>query len=276
MKRIPTAVSDLDGIVEGGLPAGSTVLLLGELGAGNTEFVYTSAAKIILAKLNPERRESLLGYTYKISTLPDKVIYISFSRSKQDILTEIEMAFSKDFFEAIRDNVEFMDFSTEYFSGTIVPSSWSGMDPGQALFGSGNKDLLKAFVDYMDSVPDNSMIIVDSLTDLLINEKIKDADIVMVLKGLQRVSKRKGGIVYLLLSRDIVDSRVEHMIVDSVDGVLTFTWSKHERSSTRRRYLYVEKFTSLFPHLRSHGIRRFVTTVDHETGYTVINMEMIS
>ena len=276
MKRIPTAVSDLDGIVEGGLPAGSTVLLLGELGAGNTEFVYTSSAKIILAKLNPERRENLLGYTYRKSTLPDRVIYISFSRSKEDILNEIEMAFSEEFFEAISGNVEFRDFSVEYFSGSIVPSSWSGTDPGEALFGGEKKELLNAFVEYAGSIPENSMVIIDSLTDLLINEKINDVDVVMVLKGLQRLFKKKGGIVYFLLSRDIVDRRMEHMIVDSVDGVLTFTWSKHERSSSRVRYMHVEKFTSLFPHLRAHGIRRFVTTVNHETGYTVINMEMIS
>ncbi len=276
MKRIPTAVSDFDGIVEGGLPAGSTVLLLGELGAGNTEFVYTSAAKIILAKLNPERKESLLGYTYKKSTLPERVVYVSFSRSRDDILNEIEVAFSRDFFESIRDHVEFRDFSAEYFSGSIVPSSWSGIDPAEALFGSEKKDLLHAFVDYIGGLPENSMVIVDSLTDLLINEKIKDVDVVMVLKGLQRLSKKKGGIMYFLLSRDIVDRRMEHMIVNSVDGVLSFTWSRHERSSSRRRYLHVEKFTSLFPHLRAHGIRRFVTTVDHETGYTVINMEMIS
>jgi len=276
VKRIPTAVSDLDGIVEGGLPAGSTVLLLGELGAGNTEFVYTSSAKIILAKLNPERRENLLGYTYRKSTLPDRVIYISFSRSKEDILNEIEMAFSEEFFEAISGNVEFRDFSVEYFSGSIVPSSWSGTDPGEALFGGEKKELLNAFVEYAGSIPENSMVIIDSLTDLLINEKINDVDVVMVLKGLQRLFKKKGGIVYFLLSRDIVDRRMEHMIVDSVDGVLTFTWSKHERSSSRVRYMHVEKFTSLFPHLRAHGIRRFVTTVNHETGYTVINMEMIS
>ena len=278
MKRIPTAVSDLDGIVEGGLPAGSTVLLLGELGAGNTEFVYTSAAKIILAKLQPERIENLLGYTYTKSTLPKSVFYISFSRSKEDILNEIENAFAKELFEAIEGNVEFMDFSKEFFSGSVVPASWSGVGLKESLFGSEDekKDILSAFADYVGALPENSMIIVDSLTDLMINEKISSTDVVMMLKGLQRLSKKKGGIIYFLLSKGIVDTRMEHMIVDSVDGVLSFTWSKHERSSNRSRYLHVEKFTSLFPHLRRSGIGKFTTTVDYETGYTVINMERIA
>jgi len=278
VKRIPTAVSDLDGIVEGGLPAGSTVLLLGELGAGNTEFAYTSAAKIILAKLQPERIENLLGYSYRKSTLPENVFYVSFSRSKEDVLNEIENAFAKELFEAIRDHVGFKDFSREYFSGSVVPASWSGVDLKESLFGSEGekKELLSAFAEYIGSLPENSMIIVDSLTDLMVNQKINEMDIIMMLKGLQRLSKKKGGIVYFLLSEGIVDSRMEHMIVDSVDGVLSFTWSKHERSSNRSRYLHVEKFTSLFPHLRRSGIGKFTTTVDHETGYTVINMERIS
>ena len=39
VKRIPTGVADLDGIVKGGFPSGSTVLLWGDVGAGTQEFV---------------------------------------------------------------------------------------------------------------------------------------------------------------------------------------------------------------------------------------------
>ncbi len=276
MQRIPTGVNDLDGIIKGGVPAGSTVLLFGELGAGNIEFAYTSAAKLILAKIHPERKESLLGYTAKSALLPEKVIYITFSRSKEDILREIENAFSEEFHKAISENVEFKDFSGEYFKDSVVPSKWSG-NPSVPSFlsDSSERNLLESFANYIDSVGDKAMIIVDSLTDLLINEKINPKDVVMTIKALQRVSKKWNGVIYFLLARDVLDTRLERMILDSVDGVLSFTWSKQERSSRRQRYLYVEKFTSLFPHLGESKIARFVTMVTRDGGYIVINMERI-
>ncbi len=276
MKRIPTAVSDLDGIIKGGVPAGSTVLLLGELGAGNAEFAYTSAAKLIMARVQPERKENILGYFAKKAIIPEEVFYITFSRSKEDILREIENGFSKEFYESISQNVEFMDFSEDYFRDSIVPAKWSG-DAAVPSFlkKKDEKNLLEAFVNYIDSVGDRAMIVVDSLTDLLINDSIDNKDIVMTMKGLQRVSKRWDGVIYFLLTKDVVDKAVEHMIVDSVDGVLSFTWSKQERSSRRQRYLYVEKFTSLFPHLGDSNIARFVTMVRADDGYIVINVERI-
>lgn len=276
MKRIPTGISDLDGIVKGGVPAGSTVLLFGELGAGNVEFAYTSAAKLILSKIHPERRESLLGYSCKKSILPEKVVYITFSRSKKDILGEIENAFSEEFHRAIAENVEFRDFSEDYFRGTVVPGSWSGNDTVPSFLSrSSEGNILEGFVNYVDSVGNKAMIIVDSLTDLLINDAINPKDVVMTVKGLQRVSKKWGGVIYFLLTKDVADRTVEHMIVDSVDGVFSFTWSKQERSSKRQRYLYVEKFTSLFSHLGESKIARFVTMVTVDGGYIVINMERI-
>ena len=240
------------------------------------DFAYTSAAKLIISKTKPERRESLLGYSCRKSILPEKVVYITFSRSKEDILGEVENAFSEDFYDAIAENVEFKDFSGDYFRGTVVPSRWSGNESTPSfLSGSSERNLLEGFVNYVDSVGDKAMIIVDSLTDLLINEAINPRDVVMTMKGLQRVSKKWGGVVYFLLTKEVVDKTVEHMIVDSVDGVLSFTWSKQERSSRRQRYLYVEKFTSLFPHLGDSKIARFITMVTVDSGYIVINMERI-
>jgi len=42
LSRIPTGIDSLDYILQGGLPAGSLVLLLGDLGAGDFEFAITS------------------------------------------------------------------------------------------------------------------------------------------------------------------------------------------------------------------------------------------
>ena len=41
-QRMSTGISSLDPILDGGVPPGSVILLLGDLGAGNSEFVYSS------------------------------------------------------------------------------------------------------------------------------------------------------------------------------------------------------------------------------------------
>ncbi|MCX6687337.1 MAG: hypothetical protein NT112_02980, partial [Methanoregula sp.] len=49
VQRIPTGIASLDPILEGGVPTGSVVLLLGDTGAGNYEFVYSSIVNTLNA-----------------------------------------------------------------------------------------------------------------------------------------------------------------------------------------------------------------------------------
>ena len=65
------------------------------------------------------------------------------------------------------------------------------------------------------------------------------------------------------------------MMMDSVDGTLVFEWSRFATSSKRQRYLYVEKFMSILPHLAMERIARFATTVTAQSGLVVIDTERI-
>ncbi|MEF8835036.1 MAG: recombinase RecA, partial [Candidatus Thermoplasmatota archaeon] len=71
------------------------------------------------------------------------------------------------------------------------------------------------------------------------------------------------------------DKSLEYQIIDSVDGVLSFEWSKTSRSSQRQRYLLVDKFMSVLPHLKREKIARFTAEVTDHQGYTVINYQKI-
>ena len=44
-QKMPTGIKSLDPILGGGVPAGSVILLLGDLGAGNYEFVVLYSQK---------------------------------------------------------------------------------------------------------------------------------------------------------------------------------------------------------------------------------------
>ncbi len=276
LKRIPTGVSDFDNIVKGGMPLGSVVLLLGDLGAGQNEYAITSAAKLSLVRENPRSAEFYLGTSVRDRHMPERIFYVTFSRSKEDILEEIRMSFNEDFYDCFKRNVIFQDFSDKYFRQTLVPRSWAG-DGASALFSNnGDQGLLESLVSWLDENAKDSMVVIDSLTDLLLSTKIETTDLVAVLKGLQRVSKRWAGVVYLILTKDVVDEKMQRMIMDSVDGALMFQWSKLGISSRRQRYMHVEKFMSILPHLEKERVARFATTVTASSGLVVIDTERIA
>jgi KaiC/GvpD/RAD55 family RecA-like ATPase len=58
LNRIPTGIESLDNIIEGGLPSGSIVLLLGELGAGDFEFAITSSMRHLMGHVLETRCNS--------------------------------------------------------------------------------------------------------------------------------------------------------------------------------------------------------------------------
>ena len=276
--KVPTGVPDFDAIIKGGLPEGSVVLLKGDVGAGQHEFVYTSAFKLATVKEHPYLGESYLGSFCNFEALPEHIHYISFSRSKQDILREIAEGFDISFYNMLSRKIQFKDLSAHYYKKSLVPTSWTGEGGnGGELFASTPKEtVLEAMIQCLDDAPENSLIIIDSLTDLVISENIKTSDLVTIFRGMQRASKNWGGIIYIMLTQGIMDPKEEQMIIDSVDGVLVFEWTKYHSSSKRMRYMYVEKFMSVLPHLDNARIARFPTRITAQSGMTIINMETIS
>ncbi len=275
VQRIPTGVADFDSIIGGGLPTGSVVLLLGDVGGGGLEFALTSAAKIGIVKEFPETRSFMLGHAGKAGILPDKLSYITFSRSKDDILREVKLSFNRDFADSLVSNLMFKDFSKGYFKRTVVPSSWTDSD-GSSLFSEEKEDaLMESLVNFLDANAPKSLVILDSLTDLVVSDTVKFEDVVSLMKGIQRMAKKWGSVFYVILTDGILDNRHQQMLIDSVDGVLKFEWAKYHHTSKRQRYLYVEKFMSVLPHLDQERIARFATLITSQSGFVVINTERV-
>ncbi|MGM0405172.1 MAG: RAD55 family ATPase [Thermoplasmatota archaeon] len=276
MKKIPTGVSDLDSIIKGGLPAGSVVLLLTEIGAGGLEYLYTSSAKLLRVKKSPRDVSIILGDECKGSILPEEVYYITFSRSQQDILEEVKISFNQDYYDAIEEDLNFKDFSNSYFRRTMVPNSWTRENHQPSLFGDeSDSNILEDLVDFLEENAPGNMVVIDSLTDLLTNTSIENDKLVTVIKGMRRASKKWGGVIYLLLTKGIMDRSTEYLLIDSVDGVMSFEWSKSRHTSKRQRYMFLEKFMSVLPHLKREKIARFTAEVTDFAGYNVVNYEKI-
>ncbi len=270
--RIPTSVAAFDEIVKGGVPAGSVVILAGEPGSGNVEFAYTSAAKLSIARKYEKRRKFMVIEAEDIY-IPEGTLYISFSKSEDEIFRAVDLTFNEDLAEAFRDSLKIKDLSVEYFRNSIVPRRWITDSTGEFLKRKG--EILKEFVNVLDSYSNGRIVIVDSLTDLVTSTRINFENLIDVIKGLRRAAKKWNTVIYLLLTLGVVDKMKENLLFDAVDGVFVFEWHGSGSYSKRYRYMYVLKFVGLMSHLEEERIARFNTTLNRRSGFVVVNTEKI-
>ena len=273
---MPTGIISLDSVMKGGFPAGSFVLLLGEIGAGNAEFAYTS----VLSLLELHQNGKFSG-AFGNSALPEKICYISLTRSWEDVHDEIRRGFPEDFYE-ISDKIDFKDFSEEYFSRSSVPTEW--VTEPTLTFDSlrekvSGKGLISEIVAYLDENAPKSVVIIDSVTTLAEYcanpEHSADwSDLISFFRGLQKISKEWGGIVYALLTAGILDRSLQEQILDCADGVLIFEWDDFGETK-RQRVMHVKKFRGLLPQLERANLVKFETSVTTDHGFAISKVKQV-
>ncbi len=281
--KIPTGIKTFDVNINGGFPVGSVILLLEDVGAGAREFIYTSIfntnnAKVEHGNVVPlkVRNNGNIGGSGEIATscvFPDKICYVSLSRSREDILSENAYSFHKGFHDTIRDNLIFKDLSGVYFRDSIAQNLWlSGNKEGR----DSGKSILEEISLFLKGNSENNVVVIDSLTDLMINnvDQVNREDIIMFLKGMVRVAKTWNGIIYVILSMDILEKQVQKLIAEIVDGVLVFEWY-NGGSVKMQRNMYVSKFRGLMPQLEQNKIAKFEIKITSDNGLEVSNVRKI-
>jgi len=275
LSRIPTGIDSLDYILQGGLPSGSLVLLLGELGAGDFEFAITSCVRL----LSDQKKID------STTLLPEKVIYISFTRSENDIMKEIAFSFP-DFYEFLQIKIheqkfEFKDFSDSYFAGSFIPASWlSSSETAPSIeslkWNEEKRNLMDALIVYLDKNAQNSLIIIDSLTSMAqyCLERIDWSDLILFLRGLQRVSKNWNGLIYAIFNEGIFENKEQVEIMECMDGVFVFDWEQLGPTQ-RNRIMYLKKFRGLLPGVDHENIVNFETQISPQKGFEVSNIKRV-
>jgi KaiC/GvpD/RAD55 family RecA-like ATPase len=277
--RVPTGVPDFD-YLTGGLPAGSVVLLFGSAGAGHQEFALTSAVHLMGRIDDPRLHPVHLGPAKGPFDYPKSVVYLSTSRSRDQIMTEIRGAFDGAYPAIFERHLTFQDLSSSYFADTLVPTSWSSV-PSRLLSGAPaaisipSDGPLRAVADAIDGVEPRQLVIIDSLTDLLVRRGIDAADLLALVKGLRRHAKEWGGLVYLVLTEGVAPPAVEQAVLDSVDGVLHFSWVASPSHSHRQRAMLIEKFLPVLARLPAEYLGRFVIQVSAKSGLVTTQYERI-
>ena len=273
---VPTGVADFD-YLTGGIPAGSVVLLIGEAGAGHQEFALTSAVHMMLHHDEPRSHELFLGNARGPFVYPTGIVYVSATRSREQVLSEVAGTFEPSYHAVLERHLRFHDISASYFSDSVVPAGWTSA--GSSLLAAAPvarpSDPLTAIADAVEADGPANLILLDSLTDLLVRKGIEVESILTLVKGLRRRAKVWGGVVYLLLSRGVATESVEKALYDSVDGVLSFTWTAGPYSSHRNRAMLIEKFMSVLSRIPPELQGRFVIRVSALNGLVTTQYERI-
>jgi KaiC/GvpD/RAD55 family RecA-like ATPase len=268
-QKMPTGITTLDPILDRGVPPGSVILLLGEIGAGNYEFVYSSVVNSLKLMKEPPQAGILV---------PKKIRYVTFTRLKEDVKHEITQSFHTDWIDDAVDEVQFDDMSEYYFDRSIVPDEWySHSDTFTRL--QKRSDFDNIFVRLsaiFNSAEKDSIVILDSVTDIVTQSAIPNfwTDMTSILRGIQRVFKQRNITTYLLLSKGIIAPEKERELADIVDAVLLFKWEE-STGARRQRVMYFEKFRGVMPYLEEQDLVKFAVKISTTSGFEVSNIRVI-
>jgi len=269
--RMPTGISSLDPVLDGGIPPGSVVLLLGENGAGATEFAYSSIIFLSLLKGQPPAGQKV--------RLPEEITYITFTKLKENIINDIAISFQTDYYERLKETIRFVDLSELYFDATIVPPEWYGEEDIitrlQKKQRKEHGNILAELSQVLGRCKPGGLIVPDSLTEIAAGYTGDDWHaFIAFLRGIQRISKRWKTTVYLQLTAGILNSSQETEIADCADALVLFKW-EDMGAQRRQRIMYFEKFQGVMPYLEDRDLVKFAVKLSAAGGFEVRNIRVV-
>ena len=268
-QKMPTGIESLDPILDGGVPPGAVILLIGDLGAGNYEFVYSSLINTLKVRK---------GSAPEGIIVPKEVRYVSFTRLIEDVKQEILNSLNTEGLHDLVDTIRFNDLSDHYFDDSIVPDEWysNGDMKKRMQMRSGHESILVRLSKVIDAALPDSLVVLDSVTEIATqcNTPALWTNLTGFLRGLQRVAKQRSITFYLLLSRGILDSSKEKELADIADAVLLFKWEESS-GARRQRVMYFEKFRGVMPHLEERDLVKFAVRISTTGGFEVSNIRVV-
>ncbi|WAC04947.1 MAG: hypothetical protein OS112_10925 [Methanoregula sp.] len=268
-QKMPTGISSLDPIIDGGVPMGSVILLLGDIGGGNYEFVYSS----IVNTLNSVSPVADTGAHHT-----PQINYTTFTRTSDDVKQEIAKSFPMEDATKLKEKIRFDDLSEIYFENSVVPDDWysHGDIITRLQKRADHAGVLAQLSTSLNTAEPNSLIVIDSITDIATQCTSPHLwhNLTGLLRGLQRISKQRNLTVYLLLTRGILKEEEEREIADIVDAVLLFRWEESS-GARRQRVMYFEKFRGVMTHLEERDLVKFAVRISKSGGFEVSNIRVV-
>ncbi|MFC7212377.1 RAD55 family ATPase [Natronoarchaeum sp. GCM10025321] len=277
MSRIPFGISRFDRTIGGGAPSGSVVLLAGEVGAGAREFIYTSAVMNGLARSDEDLFDLYYGDLDDQAELPDEIRYLSFTTAESPLVEEMGYTLESELVESGTEPIDFQDFSTEYFQLSPVPPEWYS-ERTRSITSLGQDtdtdDVLDAMGDYLNEHAEGSLVVIDSVTDLIsASGTVMDwTDITLLLKGLKKAANQWDGLILLLVTLDTLSDTELGRLMAATDGTFMFEWESG--GSERDRTMVVKQFRGVLSRLEDENIVRFETDIG-DSGFDISDVRKI-
>ncbi len=277
MERLPFGIARFDDMIGGGAPLGSSVLLATDIGAGGREFAYTCAVMNGLARTDQSRFERYYGSLGDPAHLPAEVHYLTFTAAASAIEREMSFAMTDTIVSAGLEGITFRDLAPEYFRRSQVPTDWYA-EHAQELTALGSqrvtRDVYEAIGDYFETIPEGSLIVIDSISDLLAltGDEMDWPGVTLLLKGMDRVMHRRGGLLLLLANHETLSESQLGGLMETTDGTLAFEWAAG--GTERDRTMFVRQFRGVLSRLEAEDIIRFETEIT-DTGFDISDVRKI-
>ncbi len=200
VRRFKTGIVTIDGQLRGGIPESSVVLILEEPGAGGDIFTY--------------------HFTIEGAKNDEKVLYVTTDDPAEYILKDMMEMAGKDA-EKIEKNVEFLDF----VSGRVITTA----KLRECL--KKRYDPFNAFRNILES---NSYdrVIVNNLTYFFLH--YPDNDVIKLVEDFSNFAKRDKSVFMVLMTKGMLDSRIETTVKHLADAVIEMTIREMENEIQRR------------------------------------------
>jgi len=217
--RIPTGISGLDVQLGGGVPPGTTILLLAEPGAGSEIFAQQ--------------------FVYGGLINNDEVFYLSSEHPVQEIASEME-GFGWGKKDELMDKINFVDAYAPRFYNVL---------PKELISNTSAKDFLKQGTDSLNLLKSTVTKkhdgkyrgVIDSISFFLRSYELND--VVEAIEIMSSVGKLSGAVHLILMTSGMHDSVVENTLKHVCDGVIEFRMK--ERGSEVEYSILIRKIRGM-------------------------------
>ena len=233
MARIPFGIPGLDQDFDG-IPQGSFVFLTGEVDSGVDEFAYTSTAMIQMARYEPAVFQSYNDIQVEVGEVPEKVHYISLERHEDLILQKLRSVLNEHQYEALVDNMVFVDLTDEYFDS--MPLSLSGEEVEEEL---NYQEIVEKIGEYLERKASDDIVIIDSVTSLfkMAEFGLGRKRVIAFLTWLADASRQWDGMVYAVNHTRPTGVRDDPVLASTPDGIMYFSVSDIGGGFHRKMYM---------------------------------------
>jgi archaellum biogenesis ATPase FlaH len=243
-RRIPLGIRDLDKDLNGGVRPGATILPIGQVGTGATEFARSCAIMHGNWQADSELFELEYGDFDEPLHRPDGVRYYTVTDSSERLRLQMEEIANVEWVETAFDNITVHSLAEDVADlGPIRVTEEGGFEYGEPETGSDPyQEFLETLGDHLSADLSNELVIIDSITDLLpmMYRYLSPTDIYFTAQTLCHRIESSGSALIAPADVDFLNQRERAFLQRPFDTVLRFKW--HGEGGYQRRTIELTKF----------------------------------